>query len=80
MISHTHERVLIDGFQNRKFWGLSKLAILVHQQFWYLFGFFGTQKGTKIDEFQIGNCVLGLLKLAVLVHQQFWYLFGFLGR
>ena len=28
------------GFPNRKFWGLSKLAIVVHQQFWYPFGCF----------------------------------------
>ena len=46
-----------DGFQNRKFWwGLSKQASLVHQQFWYPFGwFFGPQKGIKTDGFQSGK-------------------------
>ena len=32
-----------DGFQNGKFWGLSKLVFLVHQQFWYPFGCFRFQ-------------------------------------
>ena len=45
-----------------------KLAILVHQQFWYTFGwFFGTQKGTKTDGFQNGK-FWGFTKLELLVH------------
>ena len=45
-----------DGFQNRKFWGISRLAVLVHQQFWYPFGWFlGIQKGIKIDGFQLAT-------------------------
>ena len=30
--NNTQRGIKTDGFQNRKFWGLSKLAILVHQQ------------------------------------------------
>ena len=38
-----HKAIKTDGLQNRKFWGLSKLAMLVQQQFWSPFGwFFGT--------------------------------------
>ena len=68
-LNNTDKDTKTDGFQNGKFWGLSKLAILVHQQFWYTFGwFFGTQKGTKADGFQNGK-FWGLLKLAFLVHR-----------
>ena len=46
-----HKRgVKTDGFQNRKSctWELSKIAMLVHQQFWCPFGwFFGIQRGSK---------------------------------
>ena len=53
-------------------------AILVHQQFWYTFGwFFGAQKGIKTDGFQNGK-FRGRSKVkAIVVHQQFcWYAFG----
>ena len=56
-----------DGFQNGKFWGLTKLETLVHQQFWYKFGWFsGIQKGIKTDGFQNGK-FWGFSKLAI------WY-------
>ena len=64
------------GFKIASSGELSKLALLVHQQFWYPFGWFvGTQKGIKTDGFQNGK-FWGLSKLAILVHQQFWYPFG----
>ena len=76
IFSTTHKR-----YQNRlvsksQVLGLSKLAILVYQQFWYPFGwFFSTQKGIKTDGFQNVK-FWGLSKLAILVHRQFWYPFG----
>ena len=79
----TQKGTKTDGFQNRKFWGLSKLAALVHQQFWYPFGWsFGTQNGIKTDVFQIASSG-DFHNFAILVHQQFWYPFGcfqFLGK
>ena len=36
----TQKGIKTDSFQNRKVWGHSKLAIVVHQQFCYLFGCF----------------------------------------
>ena len=58
--SSTQNGIQTDGFQHAKLWGLSKLAILVHQQFWYTFGwFFCTQKGIKPMIFNMpssGDC------------------------
>ena len=74
--NNTQNGIKTDGFQNRKFWGLSKLAILVHQQLWCPFGwFFGTQKRIKTGGFQNGK-FWRLSKLAILVHQRFWCSFG----
>ena len=48
IFNDTQKGIKTDGFPNRKFWGLSKLAMLVHQEFWYTFGWFlGTQKGDQ---------------------------------
>ena len=48
-LNNTQRGIKADGSQNCKFWGLSKLAILAHQQFWDTFGWvFGTQKVSKI--------------------------------
>ena len=64
-LNSTQKGIKTDGFQNRKFWGLSKLALLVHQQIWYPFGwFFGTQKGIKTDGFQ-NRKFWALSKLAI---------------
>ena len=72
---HTKRGTGTDGFENRKFGGLSELA--VHQHFWYPFGwFFGTQKDIKTDHGFQNRKFWGLSKLAILVHQQFWYPFG----
>ena len=76
VFNNAQRGIKTNGFQNGKFWGISKLAILVHQQIWYTLGwFFGTQKGIKPDGFQNGK-FWRLSKLAILVHQQFWYMFG----
>ena len=43
----TQKGVETNGFQNRKLWGLSKLTILVHQQFWYTFVCFQEQETAR---------------------------------
>ena len=65
----TQGGIKTDEFQNRTFRGLSKLGILVHQQFRYTFGwFFGSQEGIKTDGFPNGK-FWAFFKLAILVHQ-----------
>ena len=55
-LNNTQRGAKTYGFQNGKFRIHSKLAILVHQQLWYTFGwFFDTQKGIKTDGFQYGK-------------------------
>ena len=42
--THTHRGPKTDGAPKSQVLGLSKLAILVHQQFWYPFGWFRERK------------------------------------
>ena len=69
--NNAERAIKTDGFQNRKFRGLSgKLAILVHQQFWHTLGWvFGTQRGIKTDGFQMASS--GISKVGIVVHQKF---------